>query len=108
MFVLCLISTNTIFQIFSCGVQSVDISITKFVIEKGGNLSLRDNAGHTPLDIVVQVCFFLFIYFETSIIDLYFSRFLEKRSILSQNGSFVSIARRKSAGSHRGKRTQFT
>ena len=48
------------------------MSIAKYLIEKGANLSLRNNVGQTPLDIVLAVSFFLKLFFLCAFKDINF------------------------------------
>ena len=41
-----------------CCLKGGDVGVAKYLIEKGASLSLRNNAGNTPLSVAVQVGFF--------------------------------------------------
>ena len=43
--------------------QYSDFGIAKYLIEKGANLSIRDDSGETALDYVAEVGAFFFFFF---------------------------------------------
>ena len=56
-----------------------DLNVVKYLLEKGANLSLRNDSGRTPLDIVVEVSFFFNEFFVCDFLRCRFNFFFKKR-----------------------------